>query len=121
MLKQVFIFIFQLCLLWSIYYAGVLLSHQFNLILPGNVTGMVMLFILLYFKILPFKWVEKTGTFAVKHLGLLFIPFCAGVVLLDGITGQSLLLLLMIITLSTIIGILTAGKSFQWLHKKGEV
>ncbi|PLR78323.1 murein hydrolase transporter LrgA [Bacillus sp. V3-13] len=46
----------------------------FRIPLPGSVVGMILLFVFLLTGIIKLDWIERTASFQLKHLTLLFIP-----------------------------------------------
>ncbi len=46
---------------------------------PGSLIGMILLFILLYTKVIKISWVEDVGTFLVDNVGFFFIPAAVSV------------------------------------------
>jgi holin-like protein len=98
------------------------LVHWSGLSIPGNVLGMVILFLLLWSGIIPLKWVEGASSILVKHLAFFFIPISVGMMTLGALFMESGLALLVILLISTFIGLLSSGSLSQMLiHKKEEV
>ncbi|RNC29255.1 MAG: Holin-like protein CidA [Candidatus Dichloromethanomonas elyunquensis] len=68
----------QITLLWVIYQSGNFLAKISHLPVPGNVLGMVLLFILLLTGVIPIAWVEDGADLLLKHLAFFFIPIAVG-------------------------------------------
>lgn len=107
--------ILQIGLLDLFYYAGVYIQKLTHLPIPGSVIGLVLLFTMLKCKVIPVSWIETGTTFIQRYLPLFFIPATVGVmnnfhVFASG--GQWLLLILIV---STLITMATAGHVSQWL------
>lgn len=47
--------------------------------IPGSIIGMLVLFVLLSSQILPAAWVKPGCYLFIRHMALLFVPICAGV------------------------------------------
>ena len=67
----------------GIYLFGELLSKLLNLPVPGNILGMVILFILLCTKVVKVENISTVTNFLLDHLAFFFIP--AGVGLMSSI------------------------------------
>ncbi|WP_425458682.1 CidA/LrgA family protein [Clostridium celatum] len=61
-------------LILSIYFAGEIISKLFNLPIPGNIVGMILLFLLLISNIVKLEKVENLSNFFLDHLAFFFIP-----------------------------------------------
>lgn len=46
---------------------------------PGSLIGMIILFVLLYFKVIHFEWIAEVGTFFVDNMGFFFVPAAVSV------------------------------------------
>ena len=65
-------------LLLSIYFAGEIISKLLNLPIPGNIIGMILLFVLLTSNIIKVEKVENLANFFLDHLAFFFIPASVG-------------------------------------------
>ena len=68
----------QLFIILLISFAGELLNTLLPLPIPASIYGIILLFCLLEFKILPLKAVKETGDFLVSIMQLMFIPAAVG-------------------------------------------
>lgn len=59
---------------------GVFLSNQFKLILPGNLTGLLLLFLALVLKIIKIEQVEAAASLLLDNMMALFIPLNVGLI-----------------------------------------
>lgn len=59
---------------------GTLLSNQFKLILPGNLTGLLLLFLALVFRIIKIEQVEGAASLLLDNMMALFIPLNVGLI-----------------------------------------
>lgn len=68
----------QIVIILLISFAGELLNRLIPLPVPASIYGIVILFCLLEFKIIPLKAVKETGDFLVGVMQLMFIPAAVG-------------------------------------------
>lgn len=118
MLRNIGFVSIQLLILWSIHQLGLLLTKWTSIPLPGNVIGMVLLFILLTTGILPISWIERGAKLLIKHLAFFFIPICVGLMTVVNFVVTDALFLMFIIVLSTCVGIVITGLTSQSMSKK---
>lgn len=96
-------------------FSGDLLSKSLNLLIPGNVLGMILLFLSLYFKIVKLKDIEKVANGLIKILSFLFVPVAVGIILYLDIIYKNAIPLLFSIVISTFAVLLTTGFTVQFL------
>ena len=77
-LKRVFIIGAQLCALIAINKIGYVLAARFHLPLPGNLVGMLLLFVLLRSGLIHQHLIEETSSILTRHLAFFFIPIAVG-------------------------------------------
>ncbi|WP_236636251.1 CidA/LrgA family protein [Pradoshia eiseniae] len=102
---KMFKILIQTALLFIFYYIGVWLQETLNLLIPGSVIGMILLFLLLVFRILPQKWVDEGSAFLTGILPLLFVPVCVGIMKyanLFSVEGGIIVFVILISTLMTL-------------------
>lgn len=119
--KYIFIFILQLFILWLINELGSLIVQWLHLPIPGNVFGMILLFILLVTGVFKLEWVNEASSFLIKHLVFFFIPITVGMMTLGTIFLQNGLSLMIILIVSAVIGMVVTSGMAQLLGKKREV
>ena len=110
----------QFLILLTINFLGILLQNIFNLPLPGTILGMIILFILLWTKILKIESISKICDFLVLNMIIFFLP--PAVELLEYMTllktGFFKILILLIVT--TIITMVVTGKTVEFCIKRME-
>ena len=110
----------QFLILLVINFAGVIIQNLFHLPLPGTILGMLILFILLWTKILKVESVEKVCDFLILNMIIFFLP--PAVELLEYMTllktGFFKILILLIVT--TVITMVVTGKTVEYCIKKME-
>ncbi|ULT55253.1 CidA/LrgA family protein [Neobacillus drentensis] len=113
-------FTIQLLILIVIYQVGNLTASFFNLQIPGNVIGIVVLLVLFSFGVIKVEQIELAAGWLLKHLGFFFIPISVGLMNLGDIVIARGWILLGILFISAFIGIITAGKTTQMVISKKE-
>lgn len=120
-IKYLILFILQLFILWLLNQAGIFIVTFFHLSIPGNVVGMILLFILLMTGVIKLEWINEAASFLLKHLVFFFIPISVGIITFGKLFLQSGLSLIFILVLSASIGIIVTGTVSQLLTVKKEV
>lgn len=103
----------------SAYFLGELIRVFLHIPIPGNVLGMIILFISLCTGIVKVEMIEETCDFLLSHLSFFFIP--AGVALMASFTAirDNLFAILAICILSTVVVMLSTAYTIKLL-KRGE-
>jgi holin-like protein len=102
----------------GIYLIGELLSSSLHLPIPGNILGMIILFILLYTKIIKVDNISNVTNFLLNHLAFFFIPAGVGLMTSLGIIKSTWWQLLIVCLLTTIIIIGVTGIVVQAISKR---
>ncbi|MFL0246564.1 CidA/LrgA family protein [Candidatus Clostridium stratigraminis] len=94
---------------------GEMINKIFNIPIPGNVLGMVLLLIFLLTGIIKLTHIDKVSDFLLDHLAFFFVP--AGVQILTSldILRGNLISILLIIFISTVIVLVVTGFTVQIL------
>lgn len=116
--KKVLIIVLQLLALIFINHFGFWIMAKFQIPIPGNVIGMIILLILLLTRIVKLSWIEQTCLFLNKHLGFFFIPICVGLMTLGPHLIANGFYILLILFVSTVLGLIITGTFTQLLVKK---
>ncbi|RSD26167.1 CidA/LrgA family protein [Mesobacillus subterraneus] len=113
-------FILQIAGLILLNKIGFLFVDFFDLLIPGNVVGMVLLFLLLWSRLVRLEWIEDASDFLVKHLSFFFVSISVGLMTLGGLLAKNGLQLAIILVFSAIIGMAFAGfASHVLIQRKG--
>lgn len=99
--------------------AGEALSHFLKLPVPGPVVGMVALLLALRWQPVQ-QAVAPAAGFLLNHLSLLFVPVGVGVMTHLDLLGAYGLRLLLVIVLSTWIGMAVTALVLRWLQRPGK-
>ena len=101
-------------------FAGVIIQNIFNLPLPGTILGMLILFVLLWTKVLKVESIEKVCDFLILNMIIFFLP--PAVELLEYMTllktGFFKIIILLIVT--TVITMIVTGKTVDFCIKRME-
>ncbi|WP_163711517.1 CidA/LrgA family protein [Mangrovibacterium lignilyticum] len=93
----------QLFIILGINLAGELVSRYLNLPLPGSITGMIILLVLLLTGVLKERHIRDTADFMLQNMGFFFIPAGVSIIVsyhaLDGFYFETVL----VVVLSTIL------------------
>lgn len=110
----------QLLILLGINFAGELISHYLQLPIPGSITGMILLLVLLLTGAIKEKQIAETADFFLKNMGFFFIPAGVGVMVsyqaLEGRYVQTIVSILA----STLIVMAVTSLVTQFLIKQRE-
>jgi len=101
-------------IIFSFLIAGELLQQLLSLIVPGNILGMILIFIALKVKLFPLEWVKPVADKLLFWLPLFFIPYAVGLMqFTDLLATHGTIILLITLIASTLTLIVTA-----WLQQK---
>lgn len=112
--------VLQVGVLYGIYVLGNTVVSLMNIPLPGNVMGMLILFGLLTFKIIPVSWIEDGAGILLKHLAFFFIPIAVGLMAWGNLFSVNGLWLSLILVFSALMSISVTGWVVQLLRRRGE-
>src|SRR5699024_12157393 len=113
--------IYQIAILFGVFYIGNWIQRFFGLFIPGSVIGLIIMFILLTTGIVNPRFIQDGSSYMVKHFVLFFIPTTVGVInfyhLFVGIGIQ----LIVITIMSSLLVIITAVDISQYLARGYEL
>lgn len=89
---------------------GTFLSNQFQLILPGNLTGLLLLFLALVIKIVKLEQVEGAASLLLDNIMVLFIPLNVGLITVLPRLKQEWVAILTSLLASTILVMVVTAK-----------
>jgi holin-like protein len=93
---------------------GELLSRGLNLPCPGPVVGMLLLLLALRWQVVRAP-VGQCADFLLSHFSLLFVPVGVGVMTHLSLVSQYGLRMLLVIVLSTLVGLAVTVLCLQWV------
>ena len=102
----------------GIYLIGEILSSTLSLPIPGNILGMVILFVLLCTKTIKVDQISNVTNFLLDHLAFFFIPAGVGLMSSMGIIKATWLQLLIVCIVTTIVIIAVTGITVQFVAER---
>lgn len=120
MMRYVIKLFLQISLLSLFFLIGSSIQHYLNLIVPGSVIGLLLLFLCLFFNILPESWVRLGANFMTRHLIIFFVPATVAIInYYELFIGKGIFLVLIAIV-SSLIVLVIAGYVSEKLAKRRE-
>ncbi len=110
----------QILIILGINFAGEFLSYILHLPLPGSITGMLLMLLLLLTGIIQEKQIAETADFFLNNMGFFFIPAGVSVMVSYEALGGNYAGILLVIVLSTLIVMSVTGLVTQFLIKRNE-
>lgn len=107
----------QCGIIFAICVAGQVLSVVTHLPVPGNVFGMIILFLLLYFKVIRKQQIRRVSRFLIGNMAFFFIPSGVAIVANFSTIQHVLVPYLLIILFTTIIVLSVTGVFANWMMK----
>ena len=95
--------------------AGRLLAKLLGVAVPGNVIGMVLLFVLLTSGVIPLRLLERGAALLTRHLAFFIIPIAVGAMDFGGLLLAHGPALLLALGGSFVVGIAVTGRVSQAL------
>ena len=107
-------------IIFGIYLLGVLITDITGVPIPGNVIGMVILFLLLCFKVIKVEQISTISNFFLEHLAFFFIPAGVGLISSFSVIKNIWLQLLIVCFVTTAITMICTGLVVQKIANKKE-
>ena len=107
----------QVFLLWMIFWAGTEIVNFTHLPLPGNVMGMLLLFVLLLTGIVKPIHIESATNLLLKHMSFLFVPIAVGLMDWGNLFVEHGVVLMGAIAAAAMVSIAVTGFTVLWLPK----
>lgn len=103
-----------------VYFIGEFISSTFNLPIPGNIIGMILLLVLLMTNIVKVEKIETVSNFLLDHLAFFFLPAGVGLLTAVSILKADGVQLVVIAIISTLIVMSSTVVAVETLIKKSE-
>lgn len=116
-MKNLMKIIGQVILLWVIYFLSTWVVKFLHLPIPGNVLGMICLFMLLSTGALKEQWLATATNSLLKHLSFFYIPIAVQLMEWSDLFIHKGYLLFIPLVVSTLVALLTTGGIVQILTK----
>nr|WP_302702980.1 CidA/LrgA family protein [uncultured Clostridium sp.] len=107
-------------IIFGIYLLGVLITDITGVPIPGNVIGMVILFLLLYLKVIKVEQISTISNFFLEHLAFFFIPAGVGLISSFSVIKNIWLQLLIVCFVTTAITMICTGLVVQKIANEKE-
>lgn len=108
----------QFALLLGICFIAELLHYLLPLPIPSSIYGIVLLFFLLYFHIIPVVQIKETSSFLIEIMPAMFIPAAVGLINVWDLMKDKLFAYLFVIVVSTILVMAISGLVTQGLIRR---
>ena len=99
-------------------FLGELVHYFLAIPIAGNIIGMLLIFLALFFKIIKLEDVKPASDFLVKYLVVFFIPYGVGLMVYANIIAAYWIPVSVAVILSTLLSIYVTGAIYQKLDKK---
>lgn len=103
----------QLAFLLLLNQFGYWIANVFHLPVPGNVIGMILLFLLLLTGVIKLEWVEMASGILIRNMSFFFIPISVGLMTLGSVFIVDGFGIMIVLIISAVIGIVLTGSTFQ--------
>lgn len=117
---KLFKLVWQVVILCAISLASNLFVAYTGIDFPGSILGILLLFVLLYFKWLPLAWIESGANFLIAELLLFFIPAAVGIIQFQDILETGWSELLTSIEGSIVFVLIFVGVATEWIVRRKE-
>lgn len=111
----------QIVIILLVSFAGELLNYCLPLPIPASIYGIVILFCLLEFRLIPLRAVKETGDFLVSIMQLMFIPAAVGLLEAWDVIAPNWLPYILITLISTFVVMFFSGRVTQAVIRLGRV
>ena len=103
----------EFMLILVINYVGILISTILPFPLPGTITALLLLFLLLQFKVLKLEKIENAGNFLLLNMTIFFMPPTVKIIDSYELLEKDLFKIIVIIIVSTFLTMGITGKVVQ--------
>lgn len=103
----------ELSIIFGVLFMGEFINKFFSLVLPGNVIGMLILFLLMLSGVIKLKDIEKVSDFFLNNLTFFFIPAGVGIMKHYSLLQGRIIEFLIIVILTTVLVMVFTGHLVQ--------
>lgn len=101
----------------TIYYLlGLAIVEVTDIIIPGSIIGLLLLWLSLYFKLIKVKHIQKGANLMLAFLTLFFIPSTVAVINYPELLTKTGAILIIGVIVSTLFTIIVTGKVSQYIE-----
>jgi len=105
----------QIVVLWMIFAVSNFVVAYLQLPIPGNIVGLVLLFVFLSAGVVKQRWVSGGAALLTRHLAFFFIPITVGLMGLMDVFAAHGVGIALTLVVSAVLGICVAGLTSQAL------
>lgn len=107
-------------ILFLLYFTGEWIAGFSPVPIPGAVVGMILIFSLLHFHIIPLAWVETSASWLLLIMGLFYIPYGVGITENKDLISTWGWQIIFLILLTVLTVFFTTAKIFQKFIKENK-
>ena len=111
----------QIFIILLVSFVGELLNTLVPLPIPASIYGIILLFCLLEFRVIPLRAVKETGDFLVSIMQLMFIPAAVGLLEAWDVIAPNWLSYILITIISTFVVLFVSGRVTQVVIRHSRV
>ena len=110
----------QFLIILVINFVGVIIQNIFHLPLPGTILGMLILFVLLWTKVLKVESIEKICDFLILNMIIFFLPPAVELLEYMALLKTGFLKIIILLIATTVITMIVTGKTVDFCIKRME-
>jgi holin-like protein len=112
-------FLAVVALLWAIHRCSNLAVSHCHLPIPGFVLGFGLVYLAVATNAMPYRWIEPSARFLVKHLAFFLVPIVTGVLDYLEVLRACGVQIAIVLIVSAIIGLWATGLTAQYFVARG--
>ncbi|ASB86892.1 CidA/LrgA family holin-like protein [Bacillus sonorensis] len=97
-----------------------LIVEVLHIKIPGSILGIIVIFALLYFKVIKLEWIELGALWLLAELLLFFVPSAVGIMNYGEILKNFGPSILLVVLISTFVVMVSTGMLTQIIAKRKE-
>ncbi|PWI58297.1 CidA/LrgA family protein [Sulfoacidibacillus thermotolerans] len=111
---------YQVLLLILFSALGDLIKRILHTPIPGSIFGLLLVFTLLFLKVIRLEWLETGASFLLANLLLLFVPSAVGIIQYQHLMEAEGVRIFLVIAISTVLVMTITGWTTERLSRKRE-
>ena len=105
----------EFIIIFIINYIGTIISKTLALPIPGTIIGLLLLFVLLYYKIIKLNMIENVANFLLANMTMFFMPPTVKIMDSYQLLQGNFIKFVVLIIVSTVITMGVTGKVVQFM------
>lgn len=110
----------EFLIIFIINYIGVLMAEVLKFPLPGTINGMLLLFVMLYFKVIKLEKIEKASDFLLVNMTIFFMPPSVKLIESLYLLKTGIFKIIFILIFTTILTMIVTGLTVQYMIERKE-